>query len=177
MAELPDDIVELVAAEKYLQRSPVWDANSDDRYYVFSAPLVIVDNPISGFQLRAKSSKRHVDRDALCQLEYAPTVRGTIPLWRIQWRPFERHQNKTWGPPGFELDTIVGTHEHRFEDNWMTETLELRPGNLPAARPLERDPATLSDFLAICGRQFRIRDMTRIEPPLISQDIFWQTND
>ncbi len=177
MPELPTDIVEQVAADKFLLRSPIWDSASDDRYYVFSAPLNVLGDATSSLQLRAKSSKRHVDRDALCQLEYAPTVRGAVPLWRIQWRPFERHQNKAWGPSGYELAVIDGTHEHRFDDNWVAEAAQLRPGNLPAARPLERDPTTLSDFLALCGERFRIMNIQTIEPPLIIQDIFWQPND
>jgi hypothetical protein len=174
MSDLPSNINDLIAAEKKLPpAAPIWDVKSDDRYYVFTVPLIVVDQAITGLQLRAKSSKRHVDRDALCQLEFAPTVRASIPLWRLQWRPFERHVNKAWGPPGLENKTILGTHEHRFEDNWVAPENRMRISNLPAARPLAPDFATLSDFLAFSGQRFKINDIDRIEPPLISQDLFW----
>ncbi|PAQ09737.1 hypothetical protein CIT26_11910 [Mesorhizobium temperatum] len=177
MVDLPPDIVALVAEEKSLIRSPVWDTKSDDRYYVFSVPLVITSDGTSNFQLRVKTSKRFVDRDAIVQLEFAPSDKRVTPLWRIEWRAFGLHTNKLWGPPGFELAVVKLTHEHRFDDNWHSPEHRMRIGNLPAARPINRDPNTLSEFLAFCGQSFRIKDIRRIEPPLITQDIFWTRDD
>jgi hypothetical protein len=177
MSEIPHNITALVSADKFVSRSPVWDTKSDDRYYVFSVPLLLAGDESSSFQFRAKTSKRFVDRDAICRLEFAPSDKKATPLWRVEWRAFGQHPNKAWGPPGFELQVIEGTHEHRFDDNWLASEHRMRTGNLPAARPVKSDPNTLSEFLAFCGQSFRIKDIDRVEPPLITQDIFWTRDD
>ncbi len=177
MSDWPANIVGLVKAEKALLRSPTWDSKSDDRYHVLTAPLIIGGDDITGFQIRAKTSKRYVDRDALCQLEFAETARRVTPLWRCEWRPFSGHTNRAWGPPGFELMVIQGSHEHPFPENWCERESRMRGSNLPAAIPINDRIETLSSFLAFCGERYRINNIDRIEPPLISPDLFWKPDD
>lgn len=177
MSDLPENISELVEAPKSLLRTPIWDTKSDDRYYVLTAPLVLIGDDTSGFQIRAKTSKRHVNRDALCQLEFALAARKVTPLWRCEWKPFSGHTNRAWGPPGYELAVINGTHEHPFHENWNAVEARMRSPNLPAALPVAEEIRSLSGFLAFCGERFKINNIDRIEPPLISPDLFWTQDD
>lgn len=177
MSILPSNIVKLVEAEKEFLVRPRWDDQSDPRYFVFLAPLTIGEIIVGGFELRAKVSKQFVDRDALMQLEYATSGRKREELWRCQWRPFETHQNKAWGPAGFELAKFVRqSHHHSFHENWVAAEQRMRRGSLPAALPIDPEPATLSQFLDFCGTCFKIKNMTLVEPPR-SPDLFWQPND
>lgn len=177
MSRLPNNITDLVAAEKAFPSRPIWDTKSDPRYALFTIPLIVVGSDISGFQLRAKASKEHIDRDALCQLEFGHSKRDVTPLWRCQWLPLEVHRNKMWGPPGFEGRSIRGSHEHRFDHNWISSKHRMRAGNLPGAVPIEAELTTLSSFLVFCGEQFSVSNMDLVELPQISSDLFWIRND
>lgn len=169
MTTLPDDITELVASEKTLGDSPIWDDKSDRRYIIFTHGLTVGTPATGGFQLRVKVSRRWVDRDALMQLEYAPAgKRSEVPLWRLDWKPTHRHQNKS---PSFE--TFAGSHQHPFLDNFIPEAMRMRGSNLPRGAAFPSDPNTLSDFLALGGELFRIKDVRRISLPEIGPDIFW----
>lgn len=163
-----------IIPEKSIGRVPEWDDQSNPNYYVITPALTVTGGvSLGGLGLRVKVAKRFVDRDALVQLEYAPTARRSIPLWRLQWRPFETHQNKSWGPPGYELAPVRGTHEHRFDHNYFEAESRMRGTNLPAAVPIAPDFSVLSDFIAFCGKRLRIADMHRIRPPGMPPDMFW----
>ena len=173
MAELPQDIAELVAGEKVLGDAPIWDEASDPRYVVFTHSLTVGEPPTGGFQLRAKVSKRWADRDALLQLEYAPAGRRSeVPLWRLDWKPFHTHDNKGW-PPDVPWESFPRSHQHPFADNFKAEARRMRGSNLPAARAFPSDPNTLSDFLALGGELFRIKDIRKVSLPVIGEDLFW----
>ena len=49
----------------------------------------------------------------------------------------------------------------------------MRAGSLPAAVPIDPDPTTLSDFVAFSGQRFRIINITNVELPGTSADLFW----
>lgn len=177
MSILPPNIDELIEAEKSFATRPRWDDQSDPRYLVFLAPLSIGETIIGGFELRAKVSKQFVDRDAFMQLEFAISGRQREELWRCQWRLFETHQNKAWGPPGFELAKFVReSHHHSFWHNWVPDERRMRGGSLPAALPILPDPTTFSGFLDFCKICFKIKNMNWIEPPQ-SPDMFWRRDD
>lgn len=178
MAVLPSNIDELIDAEKAFSTRPKWDDQSDPRYFVFLAPLTIGEETVGGFEVRAKISKQFVDRDAFMQLEYATTGRSREELWRCQWRPFETHTNKAWGPPGFELARFINqSHHHPFWQNWVVSNRRMRGGgSLPAALPLVPDPTTLSEFLDFCGKSFKIKNMNSVEIPG-GPDLFWKSDD
>jgi hypothetical protein len=173
MSVLPPNIDELIDAEKSFSVRPRWDDQSDPRYFTFLAPLSTGEETIGGFEVRAKVSKEFVNRDAFMQLEFATTGRSREELWRCQWRPFETHTNKAWGPPGFVLARFVNeSHHHPFWENWIAAERRMRGGSLPAALPLMPDPATLSGFLDFCGNCFRIKNMNLVELPG-GPDLFW----
>jgi hypothetical protein len=112
----------------------------------------------------------------MMQLEFAipGQDRSRVELARCQWRPFETHRNKEWGPPGHELATFDGTsHYHTFEHNFLPQENRLRGRSLPAAVPIDPEPATLSDFVAFCGETFRISNINLVELPGASLDMFW----
>lgn len=174
---MPPNIIDLIAAEKTFAARPRWDDQSDPRYFVFLAALTVGDVTIGGFEVRAKISKQFVERDAFMQLEYTSTGRNREELWRCQWRPFETHQNRAWGPPGYELAKFVSqSHHHPFMENWIETEKRMRRGSLPAALPVDPDPKTLSDFLDFCGRCFRSKNMGLVEVPE-SPDMFWRKDD
>lgn len=173
MVKLPAEIVGLIDAEKSLGAKPNWDDKSDPKYIVFAYPLTIDGMVTGGFQLRFKISKTWVDRDAVAQLEYRPAgKRSALPLWRIEWRPISPHTNAGM-PDDLKFTTIEGTHHHPFLENYLPADQRMREGNLPAARPIDNDLNTLSDFLACVGKIFRIRDVELVEIPTISADWLW----
>lgn len=177
MSHVPASIAELVAAPKALPFRPTWDAEADPHYLTLLSPLVSDDRAVGGFELRAKVSKRFVDRDAVLQLEFAPAARKRVELSRCCWRPTNTHTNKAWGPSGFEFARFVKeSHQHLFEDNWLPHELRMRNGSLPGARPISPDPSTLSDFIAFCGECFKINNIGMIEIPERSPDFFWTSN-
>jgi len=170
---LPFNIEPLVSAKKRLNARPVWDGNSDRHYFTFLVPLIIEEGAETGFELRSKVSKIHIDRDALMQLEYGHK-RSKNELIRCQWRPFETHVNKAWGPPGHELESFDRrSHAHTFEHNYLISERRMRGRSLPAAIPIEPDPTSLSDFFAFCGEFLKISNIGLIEPPSQSPDMFW----
>lgn len=178
MSDLPSNIAELVDAQKSLPFRPKWDDASDPRRWVFTVPLQVGEVIIGGFELRCRVSKQFIDRDALMQLEFARSQRDRIELWRCQWRPFETHTNKKWGPPGFELQQFISqSHHHPFAENYLPAENRMRPGSLPAALPIIPDPRGLSDFIAFCGECFRITNMQIVELPQATDDLFWKPND
>ncbi len=159
-------------AEKSLGGTPNWDADSDPKYIIFSYPLQTGGVTTGGLQLRVKVSKRWTDRDCMAQLEYAPTRRTAIALWRADWRPLSPHINRG-NSKEFPYLRISGCHHHPFSENYIQSERRMRSGNLPNACPLPSDLNTLSDFLACIGKLFNIKDIQRIEIPPTSADMFW----
>lgn len=177
-ASLPTDIVDLLRRDKFLEKPPIWDEKADKRYYFFVAPLSFGNVSPGGFELRVKISKTHIERDAMVQLEYAPAGRrSAVELWRIDWRPFSPHTNE--GNCGrFSFQTIAGTHHHPFCDNYMSSENRMRGGgSLPSARQVRRDPKALQSLLAFSGKMFKIRNMSLINLPSMSGDLFWTPDD
>jgi hypothetical protein len=175
MRTLPTDITSLISAEKRLLTSPVWDVRRDPRYFQFLHPLSTDGVTVGGFELRAKISKQFISRDAMVQIEYSPSGRrDATELWRIDWKPFHVHTN-TGHPKDCPYDTIDGTHEHPFYENYLASRSKMRSGSLPAARLIQNDIQSLSNFLAFCGDRLKIVDMYRIAIPADSGDLIWAT--
>jgi hypothetical protein len=174
MPILPHNIMELVESDKRMTHRPKWDDDSDPRYHVFTVPLILLEEQSSGLELRVKVAKNHIDRDCLMQLEFSSGKRDRIELSRSQWRPFETHTNKAWGPPGHELQRFERkSHFHDFRDNFLISEHRMRTGSLPAARPIEPDPPTLSEFFVFSAVRFKILNVSMIELPHQSADLFW----
>ncbi|MFT4098372.1 MAG: hypothetical protein QM651_14735 [Rhodoblastus sp.] len=174
MSLLPRNISELVNSEKRFVQRPIWDSKLDPRFHVFTAALLVPDDPTAGLEMRAKFSKQFVDRDCLLQLEFTRGGRDRTELARAQWRPFETHTNRQWGPPGYEGARFYRqSHLHGFEHNFVVDERRMRSGSLPAAVPIDPDPSTLSEFLAFFGNRFRIINITDVQLPGASADLFW----
>jgi hypothetical protein len=178
MGALPENISDLVFGDKRLAVRPKWNLDSDPRAFEFVAPLVSDGVGVGGFEVRARVSKQHVARDAMMQLEFAPTARKRVELWRCCWKPFHTHTNKAWGPDGLAFARFEKvSHHHPFADNWVSAGKRMRGGSLPAARLINPDPTTLSEFIAFCGECFRIKNIELIEVPLRNADLFWVPDD
>lgn len=174
MAVLPDHIDTLVFGEKQLAFRPRWNPDSNPRFLEFTTPLTSGGVGVGGFELRAHVSKEHVSRDAMMQLEYAPAGQKRVELWRCCWKPIHVHTNRRWGPPGLEFARFEKVnHHHAFADNWVEADGRMRSGSLPAARLINPDPPTLSEFIAFCGECFRISNIDLIEVPSRNVDMFW----
>lgn len=178
MAALPDQIDALVFGVKQLAYRPRWNPESNPRFFELVTPLISDGVGVGGFEIRARVSKQHVNRDAMMQLEYAPAGRKRVELWRCCWKPFHIHTNKRWGPPGLEFARFEKvSHHHAFADNWVKDEARMRGGSLPAARLINPDPSSLSDFIAFCGECFKINNIGLIEVPSRNADLFWMPDD
>lgn len=179
MAQLPAEIADFVQQEKSLAHVPQdWDGNLSPRHLTKIITLSCDDTVVGGFELRIKLSRQFPDRDALLQLEYRPVGHRKEELWRCEWRPFGVHINRGWGPPGFEGASITGSHEHRFDHNYLPNERRMRlGGSLPAAVPIEPDLRSLSEFVAFCGKRFRINDLAALRLPSDTGDLFWVPDD
>lgn len=168
---------ELVETKKELLISPQWDSKSNARYLELTVPLVLQEDSSIGFRLRVKTSKLFMGRDSLCQLEFVQPINKICPLWRCEWNPVGLHNNRNFGPEAFRNIPFSGSHEHRFDDNWIKKNDAMRSTNLPIARPLEEGLADFATFLAFCGKRFRIININRIQIPSISPDLFWTRDE
>lgn len=178
MFQLPFEIQRLVDAEKQIAVRPKWNDQSNPRYLEFVVPLTADGVTQGGFEMRAKVSREHIGRDAMMQLEYTPSSRRRLELWRCCWKPFHVHTNKAWGGPELSLQRFDRvSHHHPFLDNFVPNESRMRNGSLPAARLINPDPATLGEFIAFCGECFKINNMGLIEVPQRSGDLFWISDD
>jgi len=177
MTQLPADIVELIEGDKLLGEAPLWNEKADPEYEFFTAALTVGAVATGGFQLRVKVSKKFVHRDAIMQLEYAPAGRrSAMQLWRLDWKRFHTHDNDGL-PPEHAFESYPGSHQHPFFDNFIPAELRMRGSNLRAGRPFPKEPNTLSDFLALGGELFKIKDIRLVSLPVIGPDIFWREDD
>lgn len=175
MPTLPRDIATLICADKELAFVPKrWD-EADKNYFEVLVPLTAGEVTIGGFFVRVKISRGHLSRDAMAQLEFGQTRRTSEPLWRLDWKPLHRHDNKGDGAPGYEwgeYDRV--SHDHNFWDNFVPQRMEMRRTNLPRARPFDIEPGTVSDFLDFSGKCFRINNLSAIALPTATIDLYWQ---
>jgi hypothetical protein len=171
MGTLPTNIVELIKADKVASFTK-WD-ESDKLFFSMLAPLTTGHVTVGGLSLRVKISKEFVARDAMAAIEFGTTRRNNEPLWRIDWRPQHRHNNKGNGVYPFEwaeFDRI--SHDHNFFDNFLPDMSRVRK-SLPRARPVDPDPSTLTDFLDFSGKCFNISNMSSLKLPTATVDLFW----
>lgn len=126
---------------------------------------------LEGLELRGGALQTTPDRAVTFHLQYYPAKGPCIPLARLDWRPFAPHTNPNVGEQA--MLRIEGSHLHGFDLNWMPEFGRMRTGNLPIARPLNPDPKTYEECLALVGREFTIGGLERVEmPPWQIGDLF-----
>lgn len=96
---------------------------------------------------------------------HPPTDKGGA-ICRMEWRPFNGHNNKGLGPEKWKFREIVCSHHHPFYLNWEASEKAVRRGQLPIAIPIEPDPENFREFLALVGKEFRIKNIQCVsEPP------------
>jgi hypothetical protein len=151
-------------AEKSLAARPVWIIQ-DSEWLGFTCPIDIDDITLAGFRLRAKSKLRYQDRHVILQMEHHPPTDKGGAICRMEWKPFNGHNNRGLGPKEWRFREIVGSHHHPFHLNWEASEKAVRRGQLPIAIPLEPDPANFREFLALIGKEFRIKNIQCISAP------------
>jgi len=158
----PDLLPKLVEASKAIAGKPQWHA-PDSTWLRLTAALDIDGGTVEGLELRGGATQTLPDRAVRFQLQYTPPRGPCTPLVRVEWRPLAPHTNPNIGE--HPLMRIAGSHVHPFDLNWLTEFGRMRGGNLVTARPLNPDPASYEEFLALVGKECRISGLERLEKP------------
>jgi hypothetical protein len=158
--KLPD----IVGADKALSGAQIWIAKEPNQLSLVSA-LEVDGVTLSGVQLRMRAIRDLPDRAVMIQLEYNPPKGRNERLIRIEWRPLSPHVNNGRAPNPYKFMTIAGSHIHRFEDNYNVAGERMVGTNLPNARPLEPDPASIRELLELAGKELKISDLHRVETP------------
>ncbi|MGD0187014.1 MAG: hypothetical protein ABSC25_17430 [Roseiarcus sp.] len=159
------DVLEgFIAAEKTLSATPEWFVQ-DSEWLGFSCPLDVDHVTISGYRICGKAMLCQADQHVILQMEnHTPSGRGGA-ITRIEWRPMNYHNNKGLGPLEYRFREIRCSHLHPFDLNWTLDAKAVRRGHLPIALPINPDPENFREFLALVGREFRIRDIQRVGTP------------
>lgn len=137
-------------SEKRLSVTPEWVVQPE--WLSFSCPIDIDGITVAGYRLQGKTMLAHPDRHVILQLEHHPLSDKGGALCRMEWRPFNGHNNKGKGPRQFRFKEIRCSHHHPFALNWENSEKAVRRGQLPLAVPIDPDPPNFREFLALVGR-------------------------
>jgi hypothetical protein len=161
---LPVDPTPYALGQKTFPGACVWRELKPD-YLVITSPLDLDGVTVEGLLFRATARKSLPDEQVSFQLEYrSPTNEGG-PFARLEWRPLRPHDNNGYGPPEFRYRKIVVSHRHSFSDNWAWCPRQVERGKLKVALPLEPEPQTFAEFLAIAAVEFRIAELATLSAP------------
>ncbi len=158
------EVGEFYRFSKTIAAVPNWYIQ-DSIWLGFSCPLDVDGVTLEGFRLQAKAMLRQPDRHVVMQLEHLPHTDKGGAICRLEWRPFNGHNNKGIGPTHLRFKEILTSHHHPFDLNWSECEKSVRRGQLPLAVPLDPDPPNYREFLALVGREFRIDNIQCIEVP------------
>lgn len=127
-------------------------------------PLRIDSVVQASVALRCSCLKEQPDRNLMMQVEIEPVGQRRIPIERFEWRPLAGHTNKV-GPLELRFREFE-THIHLFNDNAEIGPDAFQPyRNLPVARPVEPDPNSFQEALAVCAERLKIVNATSIPEP------------
>jgi hypothetical protein len=161
---MPTKLESLVYAEKTISAVPAWVERGPDSLE-FTTPLEIDGVVLEALALRGRARKSLADREVIFQLEYHHGQIIGGPVCRIEWRPLSAHNNKGLGPKSLRHMIQSGSHHHRFDLNWKQSPDSVLRGDLPIAVPLNEDPNSFRELLAVVGKEFRIRRIQSITVP------------
>jgi hypothetical protein len=161
---MPGAIKPFLLAEKTIPAQPGWVIGDSDRF-ALSTPLDIDGVTITGFLLRGAAMLWRADVDVVLQLESHPFSGSGGPICRMEWNPLRGHTNKGCGPKPLQFQEMKCSHHHPFDLNWEYSEKEVRRGNLPIAMPIDPEPKNFREFLAIVGKEFRIKNIQSIGVP------------
>jgi hypothetical protein len=163
------DLAALVDAPKRLPVSLKWRDRGHQDWLDLVAPLDIDGVTVEGLRLRGTTRETLRDENVMFQLEYTPPARSRVrggALWRIEWRPLTRHENKGCGPVELRYKLQTGSHHHPFHLNWTERAKDVRRGQLPIAIPFPNGIAdTYAGLIAFVGEQFKIENASIIPLP------------
>lgn len=161
--------MQLYEAEKTLAQVPTW--RLDGRSFVLSAPLDVGGVTFEGLELRGRASCALPQRDVTLQLQYHPPTGPKYLLERLDWRPLKMHNNRAKGPPAYRNRPFRDSHVHPFELNWLADFERMRVR--PLAVPLDREPPSFAEFVAVAEVRFRIQSLaTSLGQPSWQVDLF-----
>lgn len=163
---MPMELPDIAAADKVIPGAPKWEIRDAERLTLVSA-LDIDGITIEGLRFRSTAFVRLPHECVTFQLEYLPprsNVKGG-PFERLEWRPLKGHNNKGLGPPEWQYIQQDGTHHHLFDINWNGQAKRVRRGDLPISLPVEPDPVSFQEALALAGKKFRINNIDVVVPP------------
>ncbi|WPZ32535.1 hypothetical protein T8K17_14930 [Thalassobaculum sp. OXR-137] len=163
---MPVELPEIAAAYKVIPGTPKWEFRDAERLTLVSA-LDIDGITIEGLRFRSTAFVRLPQECVTFQLEYLPprsNVKGGA-FERLEWRPLKGHNNKGIGPPELQHFQQQGTHHHLFDVNWRAQAKRVRRGELPISIPVDPDPASFEEVLALVGEKFRINNIHVVVPP------------
>jgi hypothetical protein len=158
------DLAAFVQSEKMLAIQPDWIV-TDSEWLSLTCPIDIDGVTIPNVRLTAKANLRQADRHIVVQIEHDPYADYGGPICRMEWKPFNSHNNKGIGPKEFRFKEIRCSHHHPFDLNWQYCEKQVRRGKLPLAIPIEPDPVNCREFLALVGVSFKIANIQRVGVP------------
>jgi hypothetical protein len=164
------DIKSFLLAQKSIPAQPDWVIGDSDRF-ALSTPLDVDGVTMPEFLLRGAAMVRRADVDVVLQLERHPFWGSGGPICRMEWNPLRGHTNKGCGPKSLQFKEMKGSHYHPFELNWEHSEKEVRRGNLPIAMPIDPEPENFRQFLALAGKEFRIKNIQSIGVPEWQPDL------
>ncbi|GHC63198.1 hypothetical protein GCM10007315_29200 [Gemmobacter tilapiae] len=159
------DLDSFYVAQKELAINPDWVVTARKDYADLVSPLDIDGVTMAGLAFRARARIELPDRQVAFQLEYSPSTSQPKggPICRLDWRPFQAHNNKNCGPPEYRMIAIRGTHLHDFHLNWAYSPKRVRNGILDIAVPVADMP--FEKALEFVEKQFRIKGVALLPPP------------
>lgn len=166
---MTDRLPSLIAATKLLSSKPTW-VKSGDQINLVTA-LEIDGATVMGLRFRIRCSREYSNRNVTFQIEFLFKGFKLVPVTRLDWRPFNLHQNSNIGPAEWRLCRLPGSHLHGFQDNfdWMMASGLSAPDfaekNLPIAVPLDTEPATFEGVAVEAGRLFNIQGLAAVPAP------------
>jgi hypothetical protein len=119
--------------------------------------------------LRGTAIEQYPEKNVTFQLEYDPPVEKRTPFHRLDWRPLRPHSNHGQGPSHLKFVLQEDTHLHDFFENRAIADSAFDPfdprNNLPVAFPIQPEPPTFNDMLAVLCDHFNIINGNRIPKP------------
>lgn len=146
--------------------------SSDAERLSLLAQLADVNGPsIEGLRLRLEAWANRPMCDLTATLELLDGAQW-VCLSRVDVAPYGPHSNKDWRTLGIPPD-ITGSHFHAFSDNVKLGKGAFAPtGNLPAARPLGREPDSFREFVVVVGQIFNIDGSADLPCPEWQKGLF-----
>lgn len=156
---------ELLAARKRLAIAPT--GHERDQKLELSCPLMIEEEIIEGFELRATALLHRPQCEVMLGLVYNPAgVHGGM-FERIDAWPMRVHRNPQIDDPNLQHLTFLkirGSHRHALENNAHLDAGKLLD-RLPVAEPLDPEPRDFEELVRLAYACWNIGCDIIVPPP------------